>query len=116
MAGVLATAIMGAIVLIQFNTTLANRTAPLDLDDPVQAAIMEQAGELGNVQVPDNATAEQIPQIDQAIRLAFADTFRLCAWIGAGLAWVSALFAWFTLRMKPAEARAYVEADGTGRS
>jgi len=109
MAGVLAIAIMGGIVLIQFQTTLAARTGEIDLSTESRDAIMAQASELGNVQVPDSVPQDLIPDVQRGIRTAFVDVFRTAAWIGAGLAWFSAVFAFFMMRVSPAEARSLIE-------
>ncbi len=108
-AGVLAIAIIGAVVLIQFNTTLDNRISTLGLSEANTQALMAQASELGNVQVPEGVAEADAPAVQRAIALAFVDVFRTASWIGAVLAWASAVFAWFTLRVKPSEARALVE-------
>ncbi|MEM6283299.1 MAG: MFS transporter [Chloroflexota bacterium] len=110
-AGVLAIAIIGAVVLIQFNGTLAERLSTIDLTEENNAALMAQASELGNVQVPDTVPEEQTEAVQRAVKLAFVDVFRTSVLIGAVLAWISAGFAWFTLRMRPEEAREMVEAS-----
>ena len=110
-AGVLATAIIGGIVLLQFQGTLANHLAPLDLSDTSRAALMAQVSELGNVQVPDSVAPKTVEAVQGAIRLAFVDVFRTAMWIGAGLAWLSAITAFLMLRMSPEEARQRVEPD-----
>lgn len=107
-AGVLAVAIIGAVVLLQFNSALSNEIETLAISDESYDAIMVQASELGNVQVPENVPPELTQPVQDAIRLAFVDVFRTAVWIGAVLAWVSAAFAWFTLRVDPEEARAEV--------
>ncbi len=110
-AGVLAIAIIGGIVLLEFQGTLDARIADLDLTDESRAALMAQASELGNVQVPDSINEDIVPEVQRAIRLAFVDVFRTAALIGAGLAWLSALTAFFMLRDSPEVARQQVEAD-----
>jgi EmrB/QacA subfamily drug resistance transporter len=108
-AGVLAIAIIGGIVLLEFQGTLDARISELDLPSQTYDAIMVQASELGNVQVPASVSADDAPAVQRAIRLAFVDVFRVAGWIGAGLAWVSAGFAFIMLRTTPQQARAYVE-------
>jgi EmrB/QacA subfamily drug resistance transporter len=110
-AGVLPIAMIGGVVLLQVQGTLNNRTAALGLNDEAQAAIMAQASELGNVQVPDGVSAELVPDVQFAIRQAFVDVFRTAAWIGAGLAWLSAIFSWFMMRTSLEDARKRVMAE-----
>lgn len=107
-AGVLAIAIIGGVVLLQFRGTLDARLGAVPLSDASRAALLAQAAELGNVQVPPGVSADVIPDVQMAIRLAFVDVFRTAMWIGAGLAWLSALTAWLMLRITPEEARARV--------
>jgi len=108
-AGVLGIAAIGAVVLIQFNSTLMTRVEGLDLSPASIEALQAQAAELGGVQVPDGVPEEAAPQVEQAIARAFVDVFRTATWICAFLAWGSAAFAFFTMRVKPEEARQNVE-------
>ncbi len=107
-AGVLARAIIGAIVLIQFSAVMNGRISDLDLSAADTEAILAQTSELGNVVVPESLAEEQASQVREAVRLSFLAVFRTSMYIGAGLAWLSAIFAWFTLRTRPEEARALV--------
>lgn len=108
-AGVLAIAILGAVVLLQFDQALDARTANIDLSDTARAELALQASELGNAQVPESVSPALQAEVQRAIRLAFVDSFRLTALIGAALSWISAAFAWYTLRMRPEEARVYID-------
>lgn len=107
-AGVLAVAMIGGVVLLQFNAALSSEVEALAISEESYDSIMVQASELGNVQVPDSVPPELTQPVQTAIRLAFVDVFRTAVWIGAALAWISAVFAWFTLQVKPEEARAQV--------
>jgi hypothetical protein len=90
LAGVLAIAILGAVALTVFSTSLESRTDDIDLSSPHRRALQDQASELGNIEPPDDLPSEQRSAVDEAIRLAFVDTFRVIALITAGLAWISA--------------------------
>lgn len=108
-AGVLGIATIGAVVLLQFNNTLATRIAGIDLSTESVAALQAQSAELGGVQVPDSVPDETVPAVQRAIALAFVDVFRIAAWTCAVLAWGSAVFAFVTMRVRPEEARAQVK-------
>ncbi len=110
-AGVLAIAIIGGIVLLQFQGALDARQAEIDLSDESRAALMAQASELGNVQVPDSVDEANVEVVQMAVRQAFVDVFRTATLIGAVLAWLSAITAWFMLRVTPEEARALLEGE-----
>ena len=92
-AGVLALAIIGALALLLFNTALATRSAPLPLSPADRTALQAEAAQLGGAQPPASLTPDVRDQVQQAIQLAFVDTFRVIMLIGAVLAWMSALLA-----------------------
>lgn len=112
-AGVLATAIIGAIVLIQFAGALNVRAESLGLSDDARVELLQGASELGETPIPDSLTTDEQAQAQTAVNLAFVDTFRTASLIGAGLAWLSAIFAWFTLRLRPDESRQLIEKHST---
>ena len=92
-AGVLALATIGALALLLFNTALATRSAPLPLSPADRTALQAEAAQLGGAQPPASLTPDVRDQVQQAIHLAFVDTFRVIMLIGAVLAWMSALLA-----------------------
>lgn len=97
-AGVLAIAIFTAIALTFFGDAIQSRTSAMDLSDEVRTDLRAEAARLAEARVPDSAPAAFQPVMQQGIKLAFVDTFRLIAWGAAGLAWLGALCAWATLR------------------
>jgi hypothetical protein len=99
-AGVLALAVFGALALSAFGAALETRTGQLDLPSAARAAIHAQAANLGNAHAPAGLTAESSSAVEQAIKLAFVDTFRLLAGIAAGMAWLSALLAALTVESR----------------
>lgn len=106
-AGVLAVAVMGAVALLAFSAALEARTAELALGAEARAALQAAAAHLGGAQPPAGLDAATTAQVAQSIRLAFVDTFRLLAGIGAALAWISAILAALTVEPRlvaPAEA------------
>ncbi len=109
-AGVLAIAVMGGIALLSFSEALMANTAELDISDEAREALVAQAPELGNAQVPESVTDEAMQtNVQMAINGAFVSMFRLMTWIGAGLAWISAVFAWFMMGTPPREEREKVK-------
>lgn len=92
-AGVLAVAIMGAIALLTFQNGLTTRTAALALPAEARAALQAEAEKLGEAQPPANLPAEDETAVAEAIQQSFITTFRLMNYIGAALAWISALLA-----------------------
>jgi len=99
-SGVLATAIMGGIALIVFSNVLTSRSADVTMPADARDTLLENAHDLGNTAVPgglDGATADAV---QQTVARSFVDTFRLLAWIGACMCWLSALLAGFIVESK----------------
>jgi EmrB/QacA subfamily drug resistance transporter len=92
-AGVLAIAVVGALALFLFSRALQVRTAPLPLDGAARAALTAEASRLGGAAVPAQVAADRAGEVQTAIHLAFADTFRVVMVICAVLAWVGAALA-----------------------
>lgn len=91
LAGVLAVAVLGGIALISFSSNLDDQTENIDLSAAQQANLEAAADELANARPPDNLSPDTQQAVDQAIKKAFVNTFRLINLIGAGMCWVSAL-------------------------
>ena len=104
-AGVLAIAVMGALVLFRFRVALESNLEALAISAAERSNLLSGASELGALAIPDTVTPESAPLVQKAIRLAFVQSFRLIAWIGALLAWTSALVALITIRVRPEESR-----------
>ncbi len=96
-AGVLAVAVFGAIALSSFSATLERRAVPLNLPAQAQSELRAEAAKFGDAQPPTSISSNQQAAVDEQIKLSFVDTFRLLAFIAAGLAWLSAALAWFTI-------------------
>ncbi len=96
-AGVLAVAVLGAVVLIVFHGALAERTARLNLPAAASVALQAAAGQLGNTPVPDAVPSAGRAAVAVAIRLAFVDAFRLVTITAAVLAALSAALAFLLL-------------------
>lgn len=79
--------------MLLFGQALAAHSALLHLAPADQAALQAQAGNLGGAQPPAGLPAAQRDLVQQAIRMAFVDTFRVLMLICASLAWLSALLA-----------------------
>lgn len=100
-ASVLAVAILGAIALFSFRASLQDRTRDLNLPQAAQAALSEEARNLGAAAVPESLSGEAAAEVALAIKLSFVDAFRLVAVIAAVLCWVSAVIAAVLVEGKP---------------
>ena len=96
-AGVLATAIMGGIAIVLFQRYLGGYLASLPLTTVQQAALMQNAAQLAETEVPQSIATAEAKEIDQMIKLAFVDMNRITMQVCAILAIASGLIGWFFL-------------------
>jgi MFS family permease len=92
-AGLLAIAVLGIIVLNAFNGGLDSRLTKLELSPEVQQALDEQRIKMAGAEVPPNVSDEMKGTLERAIAESFVSGFRLVMLIAAGLALLSALAA-----------------------
>jgi len=92
-AGVLAVAILGSVALFTFSLSVANRIADLNLPAEVESDVLSQTANLGDATAPESVPSDLEPEVNQALRLGFLDTFQLVMFINAGLAFFSAAMA-----------------------
>ena len=102
-ASVFANAIVGALAIVFFSQSLSQQIADLPLSPELHQAIMIQAIDLGNAQVPDGVAEENRSVVEQAFRDSFVITFRRVMWISAGLALLSAVAAFFLIENRVKE-------------
>jgi EmrB/QacA subfamily drug resistance transporter len=98
-AGVLAIAVLGVVMVAAFSHKLQHSIANADLPPEVLHQLQSNAVKLGGLQVPPNLDAATAARVRAAITAAFIFSFRLIVVICSGLAVASAGVAW---RMIPA--------------
>jgi EmrB/QacA subfamily drug resistance transporter len=108
-AGVLAVAVLGAVMVLAFAHSLRNSIAGLHLDDNVVYGLESNMVKLGGLDVPTNQDADTQEKIRVAIAHAFVFGFRFVMVICAGLALLSAAVA---SRMVPSGATGTVPRRG----
>jgi EmrB/QacA subfamily drug resistance transporter len=101
-AGVLAIAILGAVVLFAFKSALATRADAIQLDSQTKTDLIAQADKLGDAQPPSSVTSNEKAAVQEQIKFAFVDAFRIASYICAGLAWLAAVLAFLTVPGKTA--------------
>jgi EmrB/QacA subfamily drug resistance transporter len=101
-AGVLAIAVVGALMLLLFATGLDTRTASLNLSPSTRIALQAEAARLGEAAVPAGVAPESADTVEAAIKLAFVDAFRVVMLICTGLAWLAALLGGVLIEARPA--------------
>ena len=107
-AQVLALAILGAVALFSFSTTLQARVGALPLSPPQRATLVGDAGKLGDTPAPPGLDQGARSQVEAAVQESFVSMFRLLALIAAGMALVSAALAWLLVEPRPAASAAAV--------
>jgi MFS family permease len=98
LAGVCAVGLLGPIVLMSFSHALAARSAALPLEPAARVQLQQEAVKLADAQVPEGLDAGTAAAVEDAIKHAFVDGFRLAVTIAAAL---SAMGAVIALRFLP---------------
>ncbi len=112
-AGLLAIAIFGLIVLSVFTSSLDSHLATLHLSPSVQQAIEMQRVKLAAITLPTNVSSQTQAALKNAIDESFVSSFRLVALICTILALASALSAWLLVAgKKSAPAGSTVKGSG----
>ncbi len=96
-ASMLAVAILGALMVLQFSISLEAKTQDLPLSVPERSQLQEEKLNLGGAQAPVSLSPELRTQVERSIGEAFVDAFRLMMGLCGILALVSAVIAFATI-------------------
>ena len=96
-AGLLALAVFGIIVASAFGSGLKNRLAQRDLPEDARQAVLAQEGDVAGIQPPPDLPTDQQAAVATAVDESFVAGSRLAMGVAAGLAFVSAGFAWLRI-------------------
>ncbi len=96
-AGVLAIAILGSIVIVNFSNNLESDLASSGLPAIVQAQIQSQADKLAGLQLPASLDGSELAAVQRFVREAFVHSFQIQAYIASVLAALSAVLAWWLI-------------------
>jgi EmrB/QacA subfamily drug resistance transporter len=100
-AGVLAIAILGIVMVTAFSSRLNRSLANLSLSPAALHEIQVNEIKLAGLRVPDNLDADTGLAIREFVAEAFLSGFRVVTLICAGLALASAIVAWVMIPDKP---------------
>lgn len=92
-AGLLAIAVLGVVILSAFNFSLDQQLTGLQLAPQVQQSLDEQRTSLAGINLPSDLSPDMQSRLEQAIHTAFVGGFRLVMLIASGLALGSACCA-----------------------
>jgi EmrB/QacA subfamily drug resistance transporter len=104
-AGLLAIAVLGIVMLHSFNHALDARVADLNLPQAAQKSLETERAKLAGADV-SRMTPEVRTPLKEAINYSFVDAFRRVMLIGAALAIASAIAAWVLIEARPTALRA----------
>ena len=99
-AGLLAIAVLGAIILITFKNTLETNVNDLNISENKKTELINNAGDLAETQPPKQITTEQTSQVEQVIKMSFIQSFDFIIYIAVALAWLGSIIAIFTIKKK----------------
>jgi MFS family permease len=100
LAGLLAIAVLGVIMLAGFDRNLTARLGRLDLEPGVRMEIESQRERLAAIDIPQNIEPDRRAIIRHSIDEAFLAGFRLVMLSASGLALLSAGTAWLSVKRK----------------
>ena len=91
MAGLLAIAIFGVVMLQTFSRSLEQRLAGVDVSEDIRHSLSDQRIKLAGLELPSNLSPETQSQLERAVADSFVSGFRVIILIAAALALGSAL-------------------------
>ena len=103
-ANVFANAVVGALAIVFFTQDLEQSTANLTLTPDVEQAVLAEAIDLGDAQVPEAVGDENRATVADAYQKAFVAAFGQILYISAGLAFLSAAAAFLLIDKRVKEA------------
>jgi MFS family permease len=103
MAGLVAVAAFGVIMLASFRSGLDRRLQAMPLSPDVRSQIVGESGDLLNLPIPPDVDQPTANTIRSAARDSFVDGFRLTSYTSAVLALLSAVSAWLLIDGKKAK-------------
>lgn len=100
MAGLMAIAIFGVVMLQTFSRSLDRQLVRIDMSEEVRRAVSEQRIKLAGLELPPNLKPETENQLARAVSDAFVSGFRVIMLSGAILATASSFCAWLLIEKK----------------
>jgi EmrB/QacA subfamily drug resistance transporter len=97
-AGVLALAVFGAVMISLFTSNLMTRTEALPLDAQSRAFLQNEASRLAEAAPPPDVSDELRGLIQSSVDEAFIESYRLVMLIMAGMAILGGLFAFIVIK------------------
>jgi len=99
-AGLLAVAVLGIVMLHSFNRELDRRLPALPVAAELKQALDQQRNRLAAAEMPEGADPLQARLLKQAVSESFLAGFRYVNYVCAALALLSSLSAWLLIEGK----------------
>jgi MFS family permease len=99
-AGLLAVALLGAVVMAIFRGDLGERASQLNLSTEVRQALAQESQKLADAEVPKSVAPHAREQVQQALHESFVHSYRVAMILSAMLALLSAVCAWLVMGRK----------------
>jgi EmrB/QacA subfamily drug resistance transporter len=96
-AGLLAIAVLGILMLQTFSRSFAERLASINTSAEVRQSLLDQRVQLAGLKVPEAVEPAIRQQLEQAVAESFVTGFRLLMFVSAGLSLASAVSAWLLI-------------------
>ncbi|HEU4627631.1 MAG TPA: MFS transporter [Steroidobacteraceae bacterium] len=103
-AGMLAVALLGAVAVGQFTTSLERQLTDAHVSAVARESVLAEASKLTATQAPPNLREDERRRVMRAVHLSFLRSFRLVMLVSAALAALGAAIAWASLPASPAVA------------
>lgn len=94
LAGVLAIAVMGVVMVADFSAHLGKELASVPMPSGARASLQSGENKLAGLRSPDGLDRQTSTAVESSIGSAFVASFRLIMWICAALSLASAAVAW----------------------
>jgi MFS family permease len=98
LAGLLAIAVLGVVMLAVFNRTMSSSLGSLNLDPETRLEIDSQREKLAAIHIPEHIQPEQRAMIKKSIDESFVAGFRIVMLGASVLALLSAGTTWFSIK------------------
>jgi hypothetical protein len=93
-AGLLAVAIFGIVMLHVFSSSLVSGLAAIDVPASLREAVLARKSDLAAITLPDGLSDAASQEVRRAIAESFVSGFRVLMLLGAALAAAAGLVAW----------------------
>jgi MFS family permease len=100
-AGMLAVALLGAIAVGQFKSSLDRALTEAHVSVGIRQSVLAQAGQLAEAKVPEQVRGPERQRATQLLHESFVHSFRVVMLLAAALALLGAAIAWVSLPASP---------------